>query len=79
MIKVTIVIGIFLVGVLFSTALVGACGWFTYEDIEDTRSYYNAYDELTGVEDGLLLVSRYPMSIETKKNVYMPMEENLNG
>lgn len=50
-----------------------ACGWFTYEDIEDTRAYYNAYDVLDGVEDSLLLVSRYPYSLETKMNVYIPM------
>ncbi len=56
-----------------------ACGWFSYEDIEGTRSYYNIYDDLTGIEDSMLLISRYPFSVETKKNVYIPMEENING
>ncbi len=62
-----------------SISLVSSCGWFTYEDIEGTRSYYNVYDDLSGVEDSMLLVSRYPFTLETKKNVYIPMEENLNG
>jgi len=60
--------------VMISTAT--ACGWFTYEDIKDTRAYYNAYDVLDGVEDSTLLVSRYPFELETKMNVYIPMSPN---
>lgn len=65
--------------VLVLSVSVSACGWFTYEDIENTRSYYNVYDDLSGVEDSMLLMSRYPFTQETKKNVYIPMEENING
>lgn len=71
--RLFVILGLLLVG------SVGACGWFTYEDIEGTRSYYNAYDDLSGVEDSLLLVSRYPSRLETEKNVYIPMGENING
>jgi len=52
---------------------VSACGWFTYEDIPDTRAYYNILDDLEGVQDSTLLISRYPTPQETKKNVYIPM------
>lgn len=67
----------FLVIVISLSSPVYACGWFTYEDIEDTRTYYNAYDELEGIEDGMLLISRSPSPSESKVNVYIPM--NYNG
>lgn len=57
---------------LLSVSTVSACGWFTYEDIEDTRAYYNIFDDLEGVEDSTLLMSRYPQSLEIKKNVFIP-------
>lgn len=52
---------------------VSACGWFSYEDIDGTRAYYNAFDKLEGVEDSLTKISRYPNAYETKLNVYSPM------
>lgn len=55
---------------------VSACGWFTYEDIEDTRSYYNPFDKLEGIEDSILVISRYPTPYETKVNIYSPMSYN---
>ena len=62
-----------LVFLLIMSPTISACGWFTYEDIPGTRSYYNIFDDLKGVEDSVLLVSRHPTIQEVEKNVYIPM------
>jgi len=72
--KKLIILFTFLIIILPS---VSSCGWFTYEDIPETRSYYNIFDELDGVEDGTLLMSRQPTIKEEEMNVYIPM--NYNG
>ena len=55
---------------------VSACGWFTYEDIPETRAYYDIEDNLAGIQDSVLLMSRFPTPHELKKNVYIPMIYN---
>lgn len=56
-----------------------SCGWFTYEDISDTRVYYNAYDEISVIEDSTLLMSRFPSNLEREKNVFIPMSYDDGG
>lgn len=77
--KIVIVVCLLLV---VTSSVVSGCGWFLYEDFisEDnpnTRAYYNIFDDLSGVEDSILLISRLPNNLENKKNVYIPMQEEI--
>lgn len=69
-------IGGFVFLLVLTLSSVSACGWFSYEDIEGTRAYYNAFDKLEGVEDSLLQISRLPSIYEEEVNVYVPMSSN---
>lgn len=63
----------FLILGVFLILPISACGWFTYEDFPETRTYYNYQDILVGIEDSVLSMSRFPNQQEIKMNVYIPM------
>lgn len=72
---------ILILGLVFLLSFTSACGWFIYEDFIDddipTRAYYNIFDEIEGVEDGVLMISREPTLEEREKNVYVPSSFHL--
>lgn len=65
-------------GILTFTAFVSSCGWFTYDDIPETKVYYDAFDNIVGIHDSTLLMSRLPTNQEINKNIFIPFSEEEN-
>ena len=67
------VVMLFIFLILISSFSISACGWASFDDIKETKFYYDGYDKLKGIEDSILLMSRFPSEQEIESNVYIPM------
>lgn len=59
-----------LFGIIIYPSIASACGWYSYEDIEGMRVYYNGYDRIEIIEDSKLQMTRFANTDEIRNNFY---------